>query len=132
MSDEITTWCHVDVRYQNILYNKETKKPVIIDFDCLGESNIYSDFIPSAPASQRLTSRFLNILIDIHNENCQYQIDKEKVVAILKLGKLDEYARVAMIQKNDAKQFMEVLKNVNFIEECREPDEVLLEQSLTM
>lgn len=91
--DEIITHTHSDIRSQNILYDEETKKLAVIDFEGEGYKNIYRDFVPYAPASFGMSYEFLNNVLKEYNKNTELKVHPEKVKLLHELGVFHEYGR---------------------------------------
>ncbi len=93
-SDEITTRIHGDIRGSNILYNPQTKKVAIIDFETTRDDNIYRDFVPFA--SFRASYDMLFRIIDHYNQmpkKAPIYINPEKVMLMHQISYFHELAR---------------------------------------
>ncbi len=116
VSDEITTNVHSDIRYQNVLYNRDTKKISVIDFELTRRKNIYCDFVPAAPASFEMSYEFLSDIINDYNDlnkKIPIIIDIEKVKLLHKLGCFHEYGRCAVYRKTPSSQLKGIMETVN-------------------
>lgn len=102
-SDEFSTLVHADIRYQNLLYDENTKKLGLIDFECVHMDNVYNDFTPYCAASFGMDYKFLSDVIKEYNKKANLKISPEKVKLFHKLGIFHEFGKVA--------------KNSNFSEE---------------
>lgn len=100
-NDEICVLIHGDIRSQNVLYDKDTKKVAIIDFELLEQGNIYHDFVPFAAASFELNYELLFNIVDYYNQASDYKVDKEKIRLFHELGIWDEYVRCSINNGND-------------------------------
>lgn len=86
-SDEITCLIHDDIRYENIVYDSETKKFALVDFDALEENGkMYLDFTSRGPTISHIPYDIISKIIDKYNEFSKAKVNKEKVKAIYKLG----------------------------------------------
>ncbi len=91
VSDEITCLTHNDIRLQNIVYNADTKKFALIDFDSLDiNGKIYYGFTSKAMAVNGIPYEIHSKIIDKYNETSDFKINKEKVKMIHKVGSLLE------------------------------------------
>ena len=102
IKDEISVMTHADIRSQNILYNQQTKKLAVIDFEVLKARNIYHDFVPFAAASFGLPYELLFETVGKYNSlmaKTNIFISSEKVKLFHELGIIHEYGRVAISMK---------------------------------
>lgn len=118
-SDEVVVLTHGDIRSQNMLYDKDTKKVAFIDFELMEDGNVYNDFIPAA--SFGLTYELLFNIIDYYNKESEFKIDKEKVELIHELSMWHEFGRVSILDNN--KEFPkdaydEIKERINSLEEA--------------
>lgn len=96
MSDEVVVMTHKDLRTSNIIYDKNTGKIAVIDFELAGPDNVYHDFIAFAPASSMpwdFTKRVISFYNQIPNKKYPIIIDSKKVQNMLFYGVMHEYAR---------------------------------------
>lgn len=99
-SDEVCVLVHNDVRNQNLLYDKETRKVALIDFENMRDANIYCDFVPGAAASFGLDYGMLFKMINYYNAVSEYKVSSEKIKLLHELGIWDEYVRVSILEGN--------------------------------
>ena len=92
-NDEVCVLTHSDIRGQNVLYNKETKKVAIIDFELMRDANIYYDFVPAAAASFGLDYGMFFKMINYYNATSEYKVNAEKIKLLHELGIWDECVR---------------------------------------
>lgn len=102
ISDELVVMTHKDLRISNLMYDVDTNKLAVIDFESAGMDNVYRDFIARAPASSMpwdFTKRVIDYYNQIPNKKYPIKINPEKVQNMLLYGVLHEYARC--IKPND-------------------------------
>ncbi len=95
ISDEFIVMTHKDLRKSNIIYDKNTGKIAVIDFELAGLDNVYRDFIAFAPASSMpwdFTKRVINFYNKIPNKKYPIVIDFQKVQNMLFYGIMHEFA----------------------------------------
>lgn len=96
ISDEVIVMTHKDLRTSNIMYDENTEKIAVIDFELAGLDNVYHDFIAFAPASSMpwdFTKRVIEFYNKIPNKKYPININAEKVQNMLLYGVLHEFAR---------------------------------------
>lgn len=106
-NDEFLTTIHGDLRANNICYNENTSKLAIIDWEKALLGNVYAEFVPVAPCSQRIPYDFMVNLIDEYNKISQIKLDKQKLKDLYIVGSFDEYGRVAFMNNFDISEFYE-------------------------
>jgi len=74
-SDEVSVLTHKDIAPDNVLYDKKSQTFSIIDFECMGEDNIYRDF-QFAPTG---SYDDLWLMIDDYNKTSDHKVNPEKV-----------------------------------------------------
>lgn len=113
-SDETSTLTHCDIRLQNIVYNPQTKKFGIIDFEMLNTiAPMYYDFTSGTVASFGFPYDIASKTIDYYNEISDVKVNKEKIKMFHKLGTMFEYCYVAKVvnRKTDSNQIKDVWEN---------------------
>ena len=95
-TDEKTVITHGDLRYQNVLYNQETQKLAIIDFELAKARSLYRDFCPTV--FSKLPADFLKNVIYYYNEAPKKEplyVNPEKIKLFWKINYLHEHLRCA-------------------------------------
>lgn len=100
-TDEIIVNTHSDIRSQNVLYDEDTKRLAIIDFESMGYKNLYRDFVPNAAASFGISYEFLHNATREYNKKSDFKVDLDKVKLLHTLGVFHEYGRVSLISKDN-------------------------------
>ena len=98
-ADEINVMTHGDLRYQNILYDKTTKKLAVIDYETAAISNIYKDFCPSVASS--LPVQFIKDVIRFYNElpkKHPVSVDEKKISQMQAVFRVRELVYCGMIR----------------------------------
>lgn len=98
-SDELTVLTHRDIRSQNLLYDEDTGKLALIDFETVECDNIYTDFVPSAAASFGIPYEFWNDMITEYNKISKLKVDPNKIKILHEMGIFHEYGRCAIYRK---------------------------------
>lgn len=101
--DEVTVLTHRDIRAQNILYNKATKKVGIVDFEIMAYDNVYMDFFKYAASLYELPYELLFNMIDFYNAASDIKIDKDKVKFLHEFYLLSEY----QVAEEDDKEYIQ-------------------------
>ncbi len=94
-SDEFIVMTHTDLRASNLMYDINTNKLAVIDFESAKPDNIYRDFVASASASSMpwdFIKRVINFYNQIPNKKHPIKINPEKVQNALLYLALHEYA----------------------------------------
>mgnify|MGYP003300575771 CR=1 FL=1 len=94
-SDEFIVMTHTDLRASNLMYDINTNKLAVIDFELAKPDNIYRDFVASAAASSMpwdFIKRVINFYNQIPNKKHPIKINPEKVQNALLYLALHEYA----------------------------------------
>ena len=115
ISDEISVMTHADIRSQNVLYDKKQSKLAVIDFELLGERNIYHDFVPFAAASFRLSYKLLSEIIGKYNllsKNSNISVSGDKIKLFHILGVFHEYGRCAIFRNDNENQLKNVCQKI--------------------
>lgn len=84
--DEIECLVHCDIKSQNVLYNKDSKKISVIDLELLSLGNIYYNFVPHAAAQFEISYKFLYNVVDLYNKISDRKINLQKLRLFHKLG----------------------------------------------
>ena len=86
-NDEITCLTHEDIRYQNIVYNNETKKFALVDFDSMDKNHkLYLAFTSRDMVNNGIPHDILSGIIDKYNKISKSKVNKNKIRALYKLG----------------------------------------------
>lgn len=121
ISDEVIVMTHKDLRTQNIMYDKDTGKIAVIDFELAGLDNVYRDFVAVAPASSmpwNFTKRVIDFYNKIPNKKYPIKINPEKVQNMLLYGAMHEWARCIDPNENrysDAKNVAMLYKKIQML-----------------
>ena len=95
-ADEKIVMTHGDLRYQNVLYNQETQKLAIIDFESAKPRSLYRDFCPTVVS--RLPKDFLENVIYYYNKAPKKEplyVNPKKIKLFWKINYLHEHLRCA-------------------------------------
>jgi len=106
-SDEVIVMTHKDLRTSNLMYDANTNKLAVLDFESAGPDNVYRDFIAGAPVSSMpwdFTKRVIDYYNQIPNKKYPINIKPEKVQNMLLYGVLHEYARCKIPEKKTTEQ----------------------------
>lgn len=96
-SDEVHVMTHGDLRNNNIMYDENTGRVAIIDFEMAGVDNVYRDFVASAPGSSMswdFTRRVIRHYNAIEGKKYPITIDEDKVKNAMIYGIAHERSRV--------------------------------------
>lgn len=124
ISDELIVMTHKDLRTANIIYDKDTGKLAVIDFELAGHGNVYRDFIPYSTSTSMpwdFTKRVIRYYNNIPNKKYPITIDPKKVQNMLFYGLLCEIARATSPQdmqkttKDDVIELYKMLETVSGI-----------------
>lgn len=103
ISDEVIAMTHKDLRISNLMYDANTNKLAVLDFELAGPDNVYRDFIAGAPGSSMpwdFTKRVIDYYNQIPDKKYPIKINPEKVQNMLLYGILHEYARCVRANDN--------------------------------
>lgn len=112
-TDEIIVNTHSDIRSQNVLYDEDTKRLAIIDFELMGYKNLYHDFVPNAAASFGISYKFLHNVTQEYNKKSDLKVDLDKVKLLHTLGVFHEYGRVSIISKDEPSDIISKWNKIN-------------------
>lgn len=121
ISDELIVMTHKDLRTANIIYDKDTGKLAVIDFELAGHGNVYRDFIPYSTSTSMpwdFTKRVIEYYNKIPNKKHPIKINQEKVKNMLVYALLCEIARATSPQdmqnttEKDIKELYQMLKTI--------------------
>lgn len=118
-SDELIVMTHKDLRKPNLMYDANTNKLAVIDFELAGLDNVYHDFIASAPASSMpwdFTKRVIDYYNKIPDKKYPIKINPKKVQNMLLYGVLHEYARCIKPGDNENSTEQDVISLCNNLE----------------
>ncbi|MBQ8250803.1 MAG: aminoglycoside phosphotransferase family protein [Alphaproteobacteria bacterium] len=99
-SDEVATLTHGDIRSQNVLYNPQTKKVAVIDWETLRTRAVYRDFVPMA--SFGMSYHFLEKVVSSYNQaekENDIKINLQKLLLLHLLSKYHEIGRCAIMRE---------------------------------
>lgn len=112
-SDEFVVMTHKDLRTSNLMYDANTNKLAVLDFELAGPDNVYRDFIAGAPASSMpwdFTKRVIDYYNQIPDKKYPIKINPEKVQNMLLYGVLHEYARCIKPGDNEKATEQDVIR----------------------
>ena len=112
-SDEFVVMTHKDLRTSNLMYDANTNKLAVLDFELAGLDNVYRDFVAGAPASSMpwdFTKRVIDFYNQIQDKKYPIMINPEKVQNMLLYGVLHEYARCIKPGDNEKATEQDVIR----------------------
>ena len=118
-SDEFVVMTHKDLRTSNLMYDANTNKLAVLDFELAGPDNVYRDFVAGAPASSMpwdFTKRVIDFYNQIPDKKYPITINPEKVQNMLLYGVLHEYARCIRPGDNEKATAQDLLRICNKLE----------------
>lgn len=118
-SDEFVVMTHKDLRTSNLMYDANTNKLAVLDFELAGPDNVYRDFIAGAPASSMpwdFTKRVIDFYNQIQDKKYPIMINPEKVQNMLLYGVLHEYARCIRPGDNEKATAQDIFRICNKLE----------------
>ena len=119
-SDEVHVMTHRDLRNQNIMYDENTGRVAIIDFEMAGVDNVYRDFVASSPGSSMswdFTRRVIRHYNAIEGKKYPITIDEDKVKNAIIYGIAHEMSRVLNTEKRHPDNVgMDIKKRARLLE----------------
>ena len=117
VSDEVHVMTHKDLRSQNIMYDINTGKLAVIDFEMAGVDNIYCDFVAFAAGTSMswdFSRRVIKYYNAIPDKKYPITINPDKVKNALIYGTAHEFSRVLADDKKKDKN-IDMAERVGFL-----------------